>query len=859
MQNSFYQDFINKHPLYQKIKYRSNECSLDTLLHPILIYSQAVIDRYLLEGKKRIVIVLPDNETNILPMVVAKYFASLQENPDYAHNVFEDIEEGQHLKLGKSVIEFLRIDKEDNTITFYAGRPTKTSSATKYISPLQNYYLYFERTNAELTKEETFLRERKAIKSKLATDGIVDFDLLSLKRTTLNKTIAVLSLKNEFKEYLNNFYIYGRKFSEAVTYGEFDLEESSLVRLYNTGKLDCIPSITVSSKLNELSNIVTNYEFSKNIEAIIVTQSKYNDIVNNTDELKKCLRKKVPFIVFASESEFETFPVLSELGFEFLHWDKELLDKCGFSSDQHIEDSTSIFHRLSRRTYAAAVHKSASVTFRFDELKVAVNLIRNLLRTSIEGNDRIKQIAFSLNRFYKQILDMLSPNQDEISNELINRLFEIEDIWNQISASYKETDFENSINKIFELLEFCLSVDVWPKAKALQNVLVLDIQGDCCIIIPDRYLYKEHLTRYIDSCFDDKKITVLYPNEFYNAVKDSTKQYNTVIVTFFDSSEYAKIKSTFCYDKILYLLYDFENTWRSHYISRYHECLPSEAIRRSAMAMGISNINEDGSLEWKETEDVYTEINDYNFERNIVKVVLGNRNCSANQADSVECIPVIFNQNTVGYFSPTHSLIEISLMCSGDLEKPVKKEARKIVQGDIILIRQSGRDIVLEKADELMLIKGRAGLRAKSEKWVCALQKFAQGKDIDEVLSAMLKNGAECTAQQIRYWLVGDTICPEKINVLHAISVICPEELPQEVINEVYEAGMQVQEFHREAGRWLSRELKNKAQEIKAIYDSGKYSGFIDGIGEIQVYVIEEILDKEYVNRGKVNRVEVII
>ena len=140
-----------------------------------------------------------------------------------------------------------------------------------------------------------------------------------------------------------------------------------------------------------------------------------------------------------------------------------------------------------------------------------------------------------------------------------------------------------------------------------------------------------------------------------------------------------------------------------------------------------------------------------------------------------------------------------------------------------------------------------------------ALQKASEGKEIDELLNAMLCNGAECTAQQLRYWLIGDTIRPEKINVLSAISAISSEELPSEMIVEVYTAGAQVQEFHREAGRWLSSELKNKAQEIKAIYQQGDKSGTIDGIGEVQIYVVEETLEKEYVNRGKINRVEVII
>lgn len=858
MQNAFFREFVNKNPLYKKIRYKNNNQTIGALLHPILIYSQAVIDQYLSEGKKRIAIVLPDDETNILPMVIAKYFSSLQEDPNYAHNVFEDIEPGQHLKLGKSVVEFLSIDKDKNVIEFYAGKPTKMASATKYTSPLQNYYLYFERTNASPSKEQTFEEERRRIKEKLAVEGIVDFDLLALKRTTINKTVAVLSQKNEFKEYLNELYVYNRKLSDCITYGEFDLDEPSLVRLFNSGQLDCMPGVTLSTKLNELAEIAVNTDFSSNIHAIFSTQSKFNDIINNIDQFKKCLKSKIPFIAFVSETEFETFPVLSELGFEFLHWDKELLNDCGFSSESLLEEERSIFHKLAKKTYLAAMRKSLRKAVKFDELKDVVHSTRSLLKSTMDSNDSLRQIAFSLNRFYKYILDLSTPNQGSVSIDLSNRFSEIQNMWNRMSNSYAGTETEQKIQRILDSLQYCLSVETLPKVTALHNTLSENQSGTICIIVPNRYIYKDQLTAYVKSQFESN-ITVFALNEFYAFFKKFQPHYDMLIVTFFDASEHLKIKNTFCYDKITYLLYDVENTWYSSYVNRFHTCLPADSIRKSASVIGISRTTGAGDQRRVVLEEEYEEINDYNFERNIVKGILGKHSYSATQADSVECIPIIFDQDTVGYFNPTHSVIEISSLCNGDMEKPVKKEARKIAKGDIILIRQSGRDIVFEKADELMERAGMISLRTKSEKWVHALQKASEGKEIDELLNVMLCNGAECTAQQLRYWLIGDTIRPEKINVLNAISAISSQELPGEMIDEVYAAGAQVQEFHREAGRWLSSELKNKAQEIKAIYQQGDKSGTIDGIGEVQIYVVEETLEKEYVNRGKVNSVEVII
>ena len=74
----------------------------------------------------------------------------------------------------------------------------------------------------------------------------------------------------------------------------------------------------------------------------------------------------------------------------------------------------------------------------------------------------------------------------------------------------------------------------------------------------------------------------------------------------------------------------------------------------------------------------------------------------------------------------------------------------------------------------------------------------------------------------------------------------------------VLSAGSRVQEYHRKAGRWLTSELKNKAGDILNIYQSGKTKGSIDEIGNVHVYVVETVFDKEYVDRNKINRLEVI-
>ena len=75
-------------------------------------------------------------------------------------------------------------------------------------------------------------------------------------------------------------------------------------------------------------------------------------------------------------------------------------------------------------------------------------------------------------------------------------------------------------------------------------------------------------------------------------------------------------------------------------------------------------------------------------------------------------------------------------------------------------------------------------------------------------------------------------------------------------IDSIYEAGKRVQHYHQQAGRWLTDELKNKATEIKEIAKRSVPQGTIDGIGEVYIYTVEEVFDKEYVPKAKINKIE---
>lgn len=323
-----------------------------------------------------------------------------------------------------------------------------------------------------------------------------------------------------------------------------------------------------------------------------------------------------------------------------------------------------------------------------------------------------------------------------------------------------------------------------------------------------------------------------------------------------------------CYKKLIFVLYDFENRWRKNLCAFIDTCLPHEDIKNSAKLAEI-NITELSStpIDFKdETEDdpeIYKDISEYNFGSALIKSTLTNNNVNQNTLDAIECLPILLSNNKIGYFHPEHSIIEISRINDED-DVPSRIVAKELRKNNKILIRLRGRDIIRKKADELMYEKKEDNLRSKTESWYKILLQYSSGKSATQVLERLTEYGAACTIQQLRYWLLGETIIPSEKETLIAIgkAAMKANNITEDVniylntIDSIIEAGKKVQNYHRVAGKWLTKELKNKTPEIKAISESDSQTGKINGIGEVQIFTVEDILEKTFVTRNVINHVE---
>lgn len=986
-------NYKKRNPIYDLINF-SVEGNNAEHLHPLFIITQYIIDKLVENESNRIAIVLPDDECNIIPMLVAKYFSNIQSIPEYAGSVLDEIEIGQHVRLGKAVAEFLGfLDDEEkcrigfkNDVKYIKFRTGKASPVIR-TCPVNGIHYMFEKTKGAISSSNTWDQAFNDAQREFTQDNVIKN--LRVKRTSLNKTICLLSAKNNFKEFVGKLNINGTTFGDMITYGEIDIDSTTKFKLYNKGSLDCLPSIAVTTKAEEISILLNIEDMKDKVSAIFSTIDKFDELIDDLEILRNILRQGVPFIAFISESDFEKCPLLTDYGFELWHWkpstmkseallvvdnedektriqqmekfienfatlsgsacsklkecDEEItkyadginlhswvqwtlgfrkklmglthpvanvarneienkflkankqweVRKANYNKIFYIRnrikdfillmdkifmyfklflDATqkkeSLFEKFAKKVNRAALSNFKLETLVSNDLKTTLKLISLLSKQTYNSNNDLRCLVRKIWAFQSKLTSLICPIE-YIKDEIDNEFSEISEFWKQQKCYYSGQPLESTVENILKHYSSFLNTNKTNKLLRIEDFLLkfASPSKSIKILLPNKYSHLDKLSSYICSLKEGYDISFQTLADFYAEQEENYKSVDYLIVTWFDKDEYIRIKQSYCYDDLVFILYDYENKWRESYIRKFDECIPHEIIKQTAKKIDFSEEDiYDKPLDkiFIKDNSEFEEISDYNISNTIIRSTFTNTEIEQDSADAIECIPIILSEDKIAYFYPTHDVIDVTALSKGDIDRPVKKEARKLRKGDKILVRQSDKDIIKEKADFLMAQKGENSLRNEVEIWSTLLNSLAENRTITDVYQCLNNEHAECTPQQVRYWLSGETIMPRSKDILIAIGrvasrkdivkTLCNDYL--ENIDEIFESGKKIQAYHQNAGRLLTSELKSKAAEIKSIANSSIPHGSIENIGEIHVYTVEDILDKEIISRGRINKLE---
>lgn len=859
--------YYEKYPIYNLIKFSENSKMQGEILHPLYVATQQIIDKLISLGSKRIAIVLPDDECNIIPLIITKCFYNIQNESEYAGSILDEVEPGQHLRLGKAVVEFLGINKDAGTITFRVERKHPMTVSC----PINGIHYMLEKTDGAISTYKVWSQARAEAQKLLDTSDEI-IHTLKIKRTVLSKTLTLLTAKNDFYNSIENLHINSYDSSDVITYGEIDFSQSNSYKLHNSGKLNCIPGLSITNKIEDILDLLTACSTEQQVYTIYSALDKFDEITDNVDILKEVLRLSIPFIAFIPEEKFEKAAVLLSLGFELWHWKPSTLKL--ISENNHISSNTPMFGGLSNKIKHAANSKFECFTVKNGFLKQALAKVYRLSKLLNELTSEIKRFVRYIWMLQNNLTGIICFSDANLKSKLDNDLVNLHIQWNIYGRYYQGQEIDVLIKEIFELYSKFLVSGKDKSQKIIEAISNIPAGASVVILVADNYMFFAETWNFIEKFHSSANIRLIRLSDFYIKQGELTNV-DYLFVTWFDKDEYIRIKQTYCYSHLYYVLYDFEARWRNGFVRKFDDQLPHNSVKVAAQKLNIDLDNGYDAIFDKETDDIenvvedteeYEEIADFNIKKTIIfSTIRDTSEVSKEAADAVECIPVMLAGDRLAYFYPTHDVIDVTALGKGVLGRAVKKDASRLKKGDKILIRQSDKDIIREKAD--MLISqdsGSFGGREVTELWSKLLTIYSQGKSISDIIDALNKENVKCSPQQVRYWLSGETIIPRDKNVLRAIGLVASkdESLANisvdylDKIDIIYETGKIVQGYHQRAGRWLTGELRNKADEIKQIMTKEVPIGIIDGIGEITIYTVDEVLDKEFVPRAKLNRIE---
>jgi hypothetical protein len=728
-----------------------------------------------------------------------------------------------------------------------------------YTAPVA-FFPFFQRTNTSrgLSSFDKYKESRDYIEqqySEISSQNSILYNLRKHK-THLEKAIVLVAPMTNFKEALPQYTLEDLNFLDFLMIGQTD--GNGKVTTINTGQFSGVPSLILCSDLYSLQELLQK---KTHIHSIVMDVSDSNSFLRQLSAFDQILGYNLPITCITDIMNSFDLEALENRGFNTWRWHEsnipsEMYRSNGFTMDKKIENhiKNNIVYKvvkggeISKAIERISLHKTASLSFNNKMLKAYDNLYSltfNVLReTTPLDAERVQKARFVLDNCVQTLSDEESFLAPEIKEDLLDAIF-------NLYAVYTEG---------YKLL----------KQQALSDYLHNTENTSICLIVPENSDC-ERIQNYWGSRYNynSKPITVkvMTPAEYYQ-LKPSLYQ-ATIVAGWLKRAVMRKILFSFNTRDYVVLLNEYEVGWKNYGIRKWNNQLKSD---HNSSIIDIVSINQ--KIHPPQTriphdqvdniispdEDELDEIEKIRRQNRYGKYVVSGTPIGI--SDTVEAIPVNFVGGFMAFYKTSHSVVSITKIMTSDSDEIERLLPAELQVGDIIVIRNTNRDIIRELADVILKETGKQHLRSISSKWREALDIEKAFTPPDEIIEKLKLSGCIRGEQTIKGWLHDDDmIAPQDKNDLYHIALATENEVLMEMIDEVHAAALEVRGAHTAAGRRLSDQLKKKIVDTIAdleVVDPyniwNPIDLYIDDIGEVRILKIIDIGAKIIVDAANTNR-----
>ena len=411
---------------------------------------------------------------------------------------------------------------------------------------------------------------------------------------------------------------------------------------------------------------------------------------------------------------------------------------------------------------------------------------------------------------------------------------------------------------------------VLPKHEMLTQLLKTNQHQSVALVVPERCDKNRIQTYWQKWCQDNGLTTMLqtfYPAEYYLVPCD---QFGcTVVVGWLKRAIMRKILYSFNTQTYTVLLYDYEKRWRNYTTAKWSAALDNTQNRKTIERSFTTDTLQVSTKRFMKPEvkaqevpkeDELSEIELVLRENKYRQYVASGGQKAANE--TTEAIPVNYVGGFLAFYRTGHKVISASSIIEQDADKIEMKLPAELKMGDFVVVRETDHDLVKEIADVILARTGKTGFRELSSKWKEALAIERLFYSAEEIYEKLQKAGCTRGYQAVRSWITDDDmIAPQSKQDLEHIAVVTGSGVLKEKLDQVYDAAQTVKAAHIQAGRELSRQLRNRvASALKECGDIDPFNIWdpiemqVDDVGLVRILKIIDIGTPVIVDIADTNR-----
>lgn len=707
--------------------------------------------------KKRTLMIVPRSNDSAKWLAIAQTLPLLVPEDPYSGIENMRFRKGETILLNNCVVIFEELLKDQNKIV------VKCSDGT-YTMPLSYVHTLTSTQNKKLHSMDHVLkvtnRENRKNSDKKQLFGLTGFVSKS------NYTVLV-SRNNECDAFITNNYIEGVQLRRLFPWGK--IKKSGEVEVLGPHSKSDKPNCLISPDLDRLNSFLDK---AKQKPELIIFDG-FHHYINQLYVFDVILQFNVPLIVIAEEAEL---PLLGHL------YDRD-------------------FHEIRIRNhpdfeYHIELHEAS-----FPELTDVYKTVKNIKNKHPEYSNDITELLDALSILIYQISRLLAPTEiQKLKTERLNQIkLELEK-----SGLWIPNELKQELSQTIEKLDVVeITSENASKLKTLSELIVRE--GLIKKIIVVRTPSDAHYYNLMLETLGYKNIKAITMQELLTR----NKKYEKVIVYFWPGQNQAfKLLTSYTYQTLSFILYPHEKEWLKNKLKRWHNEYGLDFTY-------FDMIDYSENHEMMQQDD--SEEEDTDFEKLEIRIITRRYQSAAKSADPSEntCKSklVIFNGSHYAFFADHQHLLVITDLLNESGEEIERKTVNDLLNGDIVLFRDSDNDLIREIADAILAQNNKLHLRRTAAIWREALIRRYEllDKSIRRLKRELKASGCNRQEITIRNWLFDDSIIgPRDINDIVLIGRATMDKELNDNLQQVLDAVSTLRSVHLQAASYLNRQLISK-------------------------------------------------